>query len=285
AGNAHGGKTATRHRRGRELGLRRCRQPLALAAVHVQREHVSLPFTRFGAVNDQGFIDKRRLVLVSLYVSDAPCTLHRELAFDDDEIRRPEIGVWQRDCRMGRQAGQQQACNESFHCTFSIIQGRRSRSALPPVSTTPAVPPSSVTLPSSNAARPTAADGSTTIFRRSNRRRMAAMMAASGTVTIASTCRRMMARFGSPTVARRPSAIVFGRSTGTIFPAWNDAAASAAPSGSTPMTRMPGWRAFAAVAQPAIRPPPPSGTSNTCGGCSSWSSNSTATVPCPAITL
>ncbi len=64
-------------------------------------------------------------------------------------------------------------------------------------------------------------------------------------------------------LTRSPSAMVRSvRSAGqaTMRPLASDSRASAASSGSTPMIRAPGARAFTAVAIPAISPPPPMGT-------------------------
>ncbi len=80
-----------------------------------------------------------------------------------------------------------------------------------------------------------------------------------------------------------PSAIVRGVSIRTRSPAASDRRVSSPASGSTPTTRTPGRSAFAAVAQPAISPPPPTGTSRRSrSGTSSRSSS--AAVPWPAIT-
>ena len=76
--------------------------------------------------------------------------------------------------------------------------------------------------------------------------------------------------------------MVLGRSSGTTRPASSARRMPGAPSGSTPTTRMPGRRAVAATAMPAMSPPPPTGT--TMRSTSGRSSRiSTATVPWPAI--
>ena len=80
-----------------------------------------------------------------------------------------------------------------------------------------------------------------------------------------------------------PSAIVRGTSIRTRSPAASERRTSSPASGSMPMTRTSGSSAFAAVAQPAISPPPPTQTSSTSSGPAS-SISSSATVPWPAIT-
>ena len=93
---------------------------------------------------------------------------------------------------------------------------------------------------------------------------------------------RMMASGFSPTSrTAMPSAMV-GPPTDTVSPASRCAMAEYAAT-STPNTAMPGLIAFAAVAQPASSPPPPTGITSTSRSGTSCSS-SIASVPCPAIT-
>ena len=80
-----------------------------------------------------------------------------------------------------------------------------------------------------------------------------------------------------------PSAIVRGTSMRTRSPAASERLKSSPASGSTPITRVSGESARAAVAAPDSSPPPPSGTSSTSSGPASSISSSVA-VPWPAIT-
>ena len=97
---------------------------------------------------------------------------------------------------------------------------------------TPTRRPATGTFLSAMAAYPTAPDGSTAIFMISQIWRIAKAIAASETVAIPSTLRRMTGKVRSPTSARRPSAMLDGWSTAWRTPDENDRLASAAPSGS-----------------------------------------------------
>ena len=121
------------------------------------------------------------------------------------------------------------------------------------------------------------------IFITSHSWRIARTIASSDTVVMSSTRRRISANGRSPSALRRPSAMVAGLRLGRMRPARNERAASSAPAGSTPITRMAGLSVLAATAVPLSSPPPPTGQrmrsrSGTCV------SNSTAAVPWPAIT-
>mmetsp|Transcript_11152 Transcript_11152/g.68697 ORF Transcript_11152/g.68697 Transcript_11152/m.68697 type:complete len:250 (-) Transcript_11152:3967-4716(-) len=125
-------------------------------------------------------------------------------------------------------------------------------------------------------------------------------MWASSTTTTSSTNSRSKGQVIRPTVARSPSASVFGASHGVLAPRRKESAASARPKspsspgsvlsssalvprGSAPITCMLGLMALAATAMPESRPPPEMGATITsrCGTCASIS---TATVPWPAMT-
>jgi hypothetical protein len=89
-------------------------------------------------------------------------------------------------------------------------------------------------------------------------------ISASVTVTIPSSRSRRCAKVSSDNPVRRPSATVRYRDSvghDTSRPARRLSAASAASSGSTPMTAACGRSAFTAVATPEASPPPPTGTS------------------------
>ena len=77
---------------------------------------------------------------------------------------------------------------------------------------------------------------------------MARTIASSGTVTMSSTQRRISANGRTPSELRSPSAMVCGLTLGRMVPARNERAASSAPAGSTPMTRITGRSALAATA-------------------------------------
>ena len=136
------------------------------------------------------------------------------------------------------------------------------------------------------AAIPSAPEGSTTSRPRSAASRTPAAISASETVTIESRCARRCANVRAPSACVRvPSAIVRDTSSAgqaTISPRSSDSRASAASSGSTPITRTPGRRAAIAVATPLARPPPPIGTRTTARSGRS-SAISSPTVPWPAM--
>ena len=73
----------------------------------------------------------------------------------------------------------------------------------------------------------------------------------------------MMGQVSSPGAAACwPSAMVWPTWMRTRSPAASERATSSPASGSTPITRVCGERAAHTVAQPAMSPPPPTGTSN-----------------------
>ncbi len=131
-----------------------------------------------------------------------------------------------------------------------------------------------------------APDGSATRRARSAASRTPAAISASLTVTMASRCARKWANVRSPSAwVRVPSAMVRDTSAAdqrTIFPFASESRASAASSGSTPMTRMPGRRPLTAAPTPLASPPPPTGTSTIAVDGRS-STISSPTVPCPAM--
>lgn len=96
---------------------------------------------------------------------------------------------------------------------------------------------------------------------------MASRISSSLTATKPSTNSRMCANVRSPTrCARSASAMVRPVSSGshaTGRPARWESRASAASSGSTPMTLISGRTALTAAATPAMSPPPLTGTSTT----------------------
>ena len=90
--------------------------------------------------------------------------------------------------------------------------------------------------------------------------RIASITSASVTSAISSTSLRMISNVMTPSeVVRMPSAMVSGTGMVTRLPVRSDCQASLAGSVSTPTTRTPGRIALAAVAQPEISPPPPTG--------------------------
>nr|WP_041625048.1 hypothetical protein [Stackebrandtia nassauensis] len=114
-----------------------------------------------------------------------------------------------------------------------------------------------------NAATVRAPDGSAT--RRASRATMptAAPISSSETVTMSSTNALRCAKVKSDGSTRTPSAMVRYRSSighDTRFPARRLSAASAASSGSTPMTLVDGDSALTAAPTPEASPPPPTGT-------------------------
>src|SRR5437773_3913967 len=87
---------------------------------------------------------------------------------------------------------------------------------------------------------------------------------------------------GSISPTPMPSAIVCGRSTWSPRPVFRAVGRLAAPSGWTPNTFTSGWRAFTAIAIPAAKPPPPTGTRTVLARGAS-SAISRPAVPFPAI--
>ncbi len=118
---------------------------------------------------------------------------------------------------------------------------------------------STSTLFSRTAAKGTAEEGSIIIFIRSQISFMACLMLFSETVTISATSFLIISKLSTPSDVRRPSAMVWGFSDGTILPALNERNASSAPAGSQAITFvwLPKYRAANAV--PASKPPPPTG--------------------------
>ena len=72
-------------------------------------------------------------------------------------------------------------------------------------------------------------------------------------------------------------------STSTGAPAVTAAAMLVAPAGSAPTTRTDGACFPSQVREPAISPPPPTGTTTASGERPSCAKASRSTVPCPAI--
>mmetsp|Transcript_18395 Transcript_18395/g.49810 ORF Transcript_18395/g.49810 Transcript_18395/m.49810 type:complete len:215 (+) Transcript_18395:287-931(+) len=137
--------------------------------------------------------------------------------------------------------------------------------------------------PGSSAARPVAPPPSTTIFCVSTSRSTARATSFSSMTTTSSTHRRATANACEPTCGTAsPSARVGSTDTATGRPASSAAVYDAQRRGSTPMTFTFGLSVFAASAMPAIRPPPPTGTTmaSTLGSCSS---SSMPMVPVPAM--
>ena len=128
---------------------------------------------------------------------------------------------------------------------------KRAAPTLPPERTTPTDASLASSFPLSSAATPTAPLGSVTSFIRSKRKTIASTISSSLTVTTSSTRFLFTSKVSSPgSVACRPSAIVRGTSIRTRSPAASERRVSSPASGSTPTTRIPGRKAFAAVAQP-----------------------------------
>ena len=136
--------------------------------------------------------------------------------------------------------------------------GRRCRRRRPPRSGRRGSPGPPRSPRNASAATLNAPDGSTTSRLSSAASRTAAAISSSVTVTIASSSAERWANVRRPSAwVRVPSAIVREtRSAGqrTISPAASDSFASAASSGSTPITRAPGASARTAVATPLAEP-------------------------------
>ncbi len=143
--------------------------------------------------------------------------------------------------------------------------------------------PCTATVPSSRAARGTAAEGSITSFMRSQTRRMADTMDSSSTVTIARTSALMIGKVSVPSDVRSPSAMVRGSVEGWMRPSRTERNASSAPFGSTAYTDVAGEVKPHASSVPLARPPPPTGTRIASSG-PACSSSSSAHEACPAIT-
>ena len=133
----------------------------------------------------------------------------------------------------------------------------------------PEISPSSAGSRNSAAATATAPPGSATSRPWRARRRTASSSSASLTVTMSSTSALICGKVSSPTCSTRSeSALVLAVSAAaqaTRAPLRSDSRASAANSGSTPMTRVPGSRALTATAMPDTSPPPPTGTRTAAG--------------------
>ena len=105
-----------------------------------------------------------------------------------------------------------------------------------------------------------------------------------GTAYTSAECRATVAWVSSPTLrtaAPSTKVSIAGRSTGC--PAASAASMDAASAGSTPTTRVCGWRSASQARQPEIIPPPPIGTTSTSGAYPNCSTISCATVPWPAM--
>mmetsp|Transcript_23 Transcript_23/g.75 ORF Transcript_23/g.75 Transcript_23/m.75 type:complete len:261 (-) Transcript_23:516-1298(-) len=138
--------------------------------------------------------------------------------------------------------------------------------------------------PGRRAARPVAPPPSTTIFCPSTSRSTASATSFSSTRTTSSTHRRATAKACGPTCGTaRPSASVGSTSAVTGCPARSAAVYEAQRRGSTPTTCTAGLSVLAARAMPAMRPPPPIGTTSTSQSVT-CSSISMPSVPVPAMT-
>ncbi len=131
-----------------------------------------------------------------------------------------------------------------------------------------------------------APEGSTTRRLSSAARRTDATISASETVTIRSSSVERCANVRTPSdCVRVPSASVRLTSSAgqlTILPRSSDSRASAASSGSTPITFAERRMARMATATPLARPPPPTGTSTAARSGRSCAISS-PTVPWPAM--
>ena len=135
------------------------------------------------------------------------------------------------------------------------------------------------------AAIPSAPDGSTTSRLRSAASRTPAAISASersrSNPAAPAGARTSGARAPASASRRRSSATPLGRPRHDLARS-SESRASAASSGSTPMTRAPGRRLLMAVATPLANPPPPIGTRTTATSGRS-SAISSPTVPWPAM--
>ena len=155
---------------------------------------------------------------------------------------------------------------------------------LPPVKGTSTFLPLSLTVPLNRAATPTAPAPSTSNLLRSMRSRTAAIISSSFTRTTSSTRRWIIEKVSSPgRFTAIPSAMVAIVGRVDSSPASREVRQLDAPAACTPMIVILGRSARAAIAIPAMRPPPPMGT--TIASASGKSLNiSKPSVPCPAIT-
>ena len=132
------------------------------------------------------------------------------------------------------------------------------------------------------AASGTAQDGSTITLSRVQISRIASIIRASEQSKISSTDSRITSKLRTPTVARKPSAMVLGVNSANLLPRLKPSHASLACSGSAPITCALD-SALTQIPVPPSRPPPPMGAITISTGCSICSSSSNAAVPCPAI--
>src|SRR4051812_30867650 len=162
---------------------------------------------------------------------------------------------------------------------------RRPASTLPPLSTTHVVPRGAAFVwPPSSAATPTAPAPSTTSLAFSMHSTMASATSSSGTTTTSSSQRRTSGSVRSPgRLTAMPSAIVNAEETPTGSPRRSDSANAATVSTCTPTTSTSGRCALIAMATPLDSPPPPTGTT-TFARSGTSSSNSSPSVPWPAMT-
>src|SRR5690606_5981723 len=129
-----------------------------------------------------------------------------------------------------------------------------SGSTLPPL-TTATVGPAGRSRPPSSAATAAAPEGSTRHPWLCHRNRTAAVRSSSLTRAASFTTPAICWKGIAPTAgASSPSAMLFGASTRAGAPAARAAVSLAAPSGSTPTTRTPGFRPRTAVAIPPRNP-------------------------------
>ncbi len=154
-------------------------------------------------------------------------------------------------------------------------------SMLPPHSTMPTVLPLNCSRCCNSAATPVAPAPSVTVFSISISRAIASSIVDSSTSNTSFTNARAIVIGISP-VSRtaKPSAIV-SVPTFTASPR-NRCDIAGNVLDSTPMISMLGFTPRAATAQPAIRPPPPTGIMSV-SSCGAASSISSASVPCPAM--
>src|SRR4051812_9188437 len=155
---------------------------------------------------------------------------------------------------------------------------------LPPETTATTVwPGSSAIFPASNAAVEAAAPSSQASFIRAYTQRNPSCSSSSERRTVSTPSLEQSSMQASPANGALNASAALRGVTGTEWPAARPEWSAVDSSGSTPMTRASGRRAFMAAAIPLTSPPPPTGTITTSGTGPS-SRISSATVPWPAMT-
>mmetsp|Transcript_12516 Transcript_12516/g.39556 ORF Transcript_12516/g.39556 Transcript_12516/m.39556 type:complete len:259 (-) Transcript_12516:673-1449(-) len=197
-----------------------------------------------------------------------------------------------RPVRCAREPGVSLICAVKVHRRPSTARPRsRTRprmgvSMLPPHKmVTTFLPLSSGKVPARRAAMPSTPAPSTTIFCSSTMRKIARAIQRSDTQRTSSTNSRTSSKALAPTVGTaRPSASVGPMRTSVGSPAASAAVMDAQVFGSTPYTLHSGRSDLTDSAMPAMRPPPPTGTTmaSTLGTCDRISM---PMVPAPAIIL